>query len=628
MLIDRIKDPKWIRTAFAAVLALSLAACAESTGPASNEKTPEPTAMSATEEPEASPSASAEEHPADISERAMDNLAGKLKAGNYVSDAEGFLKLSVVSPELVIFSYEEDAYDDIALITLDHETFEGVLTDDGLIDPVYISDEDAMTVAANTIPSNWVGISGGNMFELFYNNVEKPLEFVSNDDNVKMTLIRMAGYGASALNLMHEVYMTLDAEDPSSVRFTAEVDDNVVARIFYDDLDLTLTFGNAESDPRADAWIASPSYPAAETEWSEDDLFFLNSVFLPGYGKDALPFPDFASYAMQIDEGVFADKMSIRLTDAHGTEADVEHYIDLLKEDGFTEAEQETEDGGTVTVFRKLLRPEYDSYASAYPHYEDGFVLEAGRYYETPVYDELAAINEVIGTKGYAPLEENDHLSGWSAVDNRAERTESWLYFFEYDLSMFVDVKYDDEDEVKAYLEEYGEKLAENGFTPVYTFDGEKDVLDYYESVNGSGVFRYQFAEDGETLSMQFRHEKEISAEEAIKLIGDAGIPELPLHGNLSCRNITPYHRMVRDFKGQLFLTVSQPFGSAQDAERFLDDYVSVLDDAGYYRTNPEMVGSMRENAYYNEEEDKIVAFDFFPEEDSAVINFEFVANR
>ena len=70
------------------------------------------------------------------------------------------------------------------------------------------------------------------------------------------------------------------------------------------DVDILITFGEAESDPRAEAWMKDPdrAYPEARTEWGTDEIH-LNAVFLPGYGLTAVPFPDFATYAFTLDEG-------------------------------------------------------------------------------------------------------------------------------------------------------------------------------------------------------------------------------------------------------------------------------------------------------------------------------------
>ncbi|MBR2990163.1 MAG: hypothetical protein IKF51_01715 [Solobacterium sp.] len=606
-----------LKPALSALLCLSCACAADNTEP----ETPEETGSTETETPVT------DRTPAEISETAMDNFVRKLNDGNYTIEAPGFMTTSVPSPDLVVFDYAEDMYTDLALMTLNGETFRSSLLDDAADNVQFMTTDNAVTAAGNRLPNAWMDISDDNMFNLFYNDVNAPLEFTSNDDNVKTTLMALGGYGATAMSLMHEVHMTFDAEDPTTVHFTAVVDDNPVARIYFDDLDMTLRFGDAKSDPRAEAWLKAPVYPEAETEWSQGDYFLMNSVFITKSDEKTLPFPDFASYAMRIDEDVFEQHDAIKLTDSHASEEDVAHYISVLEDEGFTPAEAEDEEGNPITVYRRVLREDYRCCVQAYPHYDNGFVLDAKKYYDHPVYNDLNEINAVIRDFGYLDLKETETLTGWNGYDAGTDITESWLYFFHYDLALYATAAFDDQEAAETYLKAYADRLMEQGYVPDNEFMADSDEPDHYVSPNGSGTFRWHYNDDG-TVTLLFRHEKEIAAEEAVMLIADAGIPEPALRGGVTCRNITEYHRMVRGFKGQLYFTVSQPFASAADAERFLDDYTAVLENAGYERTNPAMVGSLRENAYYNEEEDKFVAFDYFPADDSAMINFEFVSNK
>ena len=560
---------------------------------------------------------------ADESEKAMENFVKKLNAGNYVVDAPDYLKTTVYSPEQVYYSYYDEGIDDFGFMTLKGETFQCVLEDAGVSQVEFVSADNAIDTAAG-LPNYWMEVSDDNMFNLFYNDVEKPLQFVSYDSTVKTTLMRLAGYGNSALDLMHEVYMELDQEDPTSVRFTAVVDDNVVARIFYDDLDLTLEFGKAVSDPRIERWLKNPVYPETRTGWTEDDLFYLNSVFLPGYGNDAVPFPEFASYTMKIDEEVFNAHEKFYLTDAHGTENDLENYKSTLLNNGFTEAKAVSEDGSEETVYRRMLREDYNCYVSVYPFYDEGFAMVAERYYDNPEYDSLEEINEVITGKGFAALPESEHLKDWSAEDTAKERSESWLYFFDYDMCMEISAGYDDEEAVKAYLLDFTKQLEEKGYIPEYNTE-EGEIPESYKSPNEYSIFRYKLS-DGNTLQMQFRNEKNLAPADAAKKVADAGFPAVEFTDEMTCRDISGYHKMTRSFEG-IFFSVSQPFGSKAEAEAFLDQYTAALEGAGFYYENPEVIGSLKHFAYYNEEKDMFFAFDLFDEEDSATVNMDFVRN-
>ena len=557
------------------------------------------------------------------SEKAMKNFVNKLNAGNYVIDADGYMKTTVYSPDQVYFSYYGDGYGDYGFFTLNGDTFRAMLEGDAVSEVEYISSENAAAIAEQYLPTYWNDFSEGNMFNLFFGSDEKPLEFVSYDSTVKTTLLRLAGYGQMALSLMQEVYMTFDAEDPKSVHFTAVVDDNPAARIYFDDLDLTLEFGNAVSDARIGKWLKSPVYPETKTAWTEGDIFYFNSVFFPGYGEDSLPFPEFASFALRIDEEVFDSEEKIYMTDSHASEKDVEDYKAALLANGFSEAKQASEEGGEITVYRRVLREDYNCYISAYPFYDNGFAMLADRYYDNPVYDSLAGINETLKSFGFEELPENEHLSDWSAVDKGAERSESWLYFFDYDISLDAAVHYDDAEQAMAYLEDYADKLREKGYEVESTT--EEAGYEEVKSADGCSLFRYKDNGDG-TAALLFRHEKNPPADEISAKIRSAGFPEIRFQGNMTSRDLSRYHKLTRTFKG-LFLAVSQPFDSTAEAEAYLDAYVASLEQAGYDRENPAMIGSLKQNAYYNETEDKYVAFDYFPEEGNALITFDFVAN-
>ncbi len=552
------------------------------------------------------------------SEVAMENFVKKIEAGNYVLISGEYVTVTAASPEQVYVDYKEEGYEDFAYMTLNGETFKALLAADKAEEVEFISTETALEAASAMLPNAWVEAANGNMFDLFYNNPEAPLEFTSHDENVMMSLLKLMGYGEMAMSKMEDVHMVLDKEDPTSVHFTAVIEDDEVARIFYDDVDITVDFGTAKSDARIDQWLKDPVYPETRTAWTESDLFYLNSVFLQGYGENALPFPSFASYALRFDDEVFGNEMRILLSDPHATEADVESYKAELLANGFTKVGD--------TEYRKPLRPEYRCSVSADVTFDNGLVIQADNVYDNPTYGSLAEINEVIGKFGFEPLTDDPQFKEWKAVDTASERTESWLYFFNYDLSLYITLPYEDADALSTYLDSYCEKLNAKGFEPVYIGGGEEgEILDYYESPDHSTVFRYQ-DDTGDRIVLQFRHEKNLTPDEAKQRVKEAGFPEAPLTGNISCRDLMMYHKMTRGFDG-VFLSISQPFASAQDAESFLDNYTATLETAGFDRENPEVLGSLKQNAYYDEARDMYFAFDYFPDDKNYLVSMDFVVN-
>lgn len=555
-------------------------------------------------------------------ETAMNNFLANLAAANYVIAPEKQVKTTVYSPGQVTFiNGEGSSSDNFALMTLNGETFIGSIYKDQIVDIEFLSRKNAVDAVDYALPNSWITVADGNIWDVFYNNVDDPLEFISNSAAVKKTLLALGGYSEVVLELTEEVHMRLDAENPKTVHFTAHVNQPENRMYHYDDLDITLDFGVADSDPRVDAWLANPVYPGTKTAWTRDDIATLDQVFNRDYGALAVPFPDFASYALIFDDTAYTARSEIYLSDGHATEKDVEDYARKLLDFGYT-AVEDTQDGETVTIYRKLLREEYNAYADLYPYYEDGFVLRGGMYYEDPEYNGLEEINALLVENGFAALPETDILGEWKAKDLSRSQSESWVYFFDYNLYMPIMLTYQDLDAAKAYFEDYGRLLEEKGL--VHTYAPGENCTEY-RSANDFIVFRWTVNEEDETIRVDFKNEKSLTAEEVRSLLKAHGLPETDIHGNIGARDHTRYHYNIGQFKG-LFLTVYQPFESAAEAEAFLDAYVAELDEQDYYYTNPQKVGSNRSFLYLNEDIRKYVAFDYFPSANGATVFFELVS--
>ncbi len=555
-------------------------------------------------------------------ETAMNNFLANLAAANYVIAPEKQVKTTVYSPEQVTFiNGEGSSSDNYALITFNGETFIASIYKDQLVDIEFLSRKNAVDAVSYALPNYWITVADGNIWDIFYNNVDDPLEFISNSEAVKKTLLALGGYSEVVLELTEEVHMRLDAENPKTVRFTAHVNQPENRMYHYDDLDITMEFGAASSDPRVDAWLANPVYPGTKTAWTRDDIATLDQVFNRDYGVLAVPFPDFASYALIFDDTAYTARSEIYLSDGHATEKDVEDYARKLLDYGYT-AVEDTQGGETVTIYRKLLREEYNAYADLYPYYEDGFVLRGGMYYEDPEYNGLEEINALLVQNGFAALPETDNLGEWKAKDLSKSQSESWVYFFDYNLYMPMMLTYKDLDAAKAYFEDYGRKLEETGF--IHTYAPGENCTEY-RSANDFIVFRWTINEDEEMIRVDFKNEKSLTVEEVCSLLKAHGLPETDIHGDIGARDHTRYHYNISQFNG-LFLTVYQPFESAQEAEAFLNAYVAELDELDYYYTNPQKVGSNRSFLYLNEDIRKYVAFDYFPSANGATVFFELVS--
>ena len=586
------------------VMCLFLAGCSGSSEPAG--KTAEPAG-----EPDSF----------EISEQAMNNFIAKISEGNYTMRNPGYLETQVYSKDLVWFDYFDMLHDGFAVMSVNNETFQGFLEDTGLSYVTFLGEGQAIDTASPRLLNYWLdeNVSGGNIYNLFYNQQDEPLTFVSYEDVVKESLVTFAGYSSNAVRLMQEVYLEMDDVNPSVVHVRAAVDDDLVARVSYDDIDITVTFGDAKSNAEAEAWMKNPVYPAARTDWDDMDEFILNSVFLPEYGREAVPFPKFASYAFMNDQENFVTNDEAYMRDSHASEEDMAAYIELLKSEGFTEAKDE---GTGNVVYRKILREDYSCWSEIELEYNNGVDMYARKYYECASYDGLEEINPVITKYGFTALPESDNFTSVTAEDRADEQTESWLYFFDYDSVLYVNMDFKDREEAESYLETYVDGLAEAGFNPT---GGDEEEPDRYTSDNEFASFKYQFA-DEDTVSLLYKVQRYISADEAEQMIAAAGFPEIDLREPNESRDLARFYKVQYGMDLKTFLTVSQSYDSAEEAEAFLNAYEEKLNAAGFERVNPDNVGTLKNIAIYNEEKGMLVALDFFETEGGASVNFDFKA--
>ncbi|MBQ6333875.1 MAG: hypothetical protein IJI46_02240 [Erysipelotrichaceae bacterium] len=563
---------------------------------------------------------------AEISEKAMENFVAKLEEGNYTIDAPEYKKTSVYSKDLVSFDYVEDVYDDYVIMSLDDESFQAYLKEDGSLDEVeFLGEGKAIDAAGSKLPSYLLQISNGNMFELFYNDTNEPLTFFSHEDLVKDTLRSFVGYNENAINLMEDVYLIMDKMDPGVVHLKAVVNDDQVARVFYDDIDVTISFGKAESNEAAEAWLKAPVYPEGKKEWDYADEFVLNSVFLTGYGLEAVPFPSFASYAMKMDQENFLMDDEVCIRDSKASQQDMKDYIATLLAEGFEKATEIDDEGNDKIVYRKLLREEYDCYSSINVEYNDGVDITARKYYDCPTYDDLDGINAVLKKVGYPVLDDSLEYESITAKDKASQSAESWLYFYKYDAVLETAIKVKDRQAAENYMAAYVDKLVNNGYAP----STESEVTEgiYYASENGFNRFVYEFTGD-DTLNIQFKAEKYISPAEAEKLVTSIGFPAIKFSEPIACRDLTEFAKVRNGMDMYGYYTISQTFKNGEEAEKYLSDYEAALNEMGFDRVNPENVGSLKSVALYNEEKNMLVGIDYFNQENDALVNMDFEAYK
>ena len=208
--------------------------------------------------------------------------------------------------------------------------------------------------------------------------------------------------------------------------------------------------------------------------------------------------------------------------------------------------------------------------------------------------------------------------------DTALALSESWLYFFDYAANTYVDIDFTDKDSMQEYLNAYIETLSNAGFRPHYVGGGEEEI-EYYENENGFANFRYQFLDD-DTVSLLFREQRYIPAEEVSKRIGEAGFPEITFTEPISAKDLTLFEKAQYGKDDRLFMAVSKTFETSEEAENFLNAYEEKLNAAGFERVNPSETGSLKNVVLLNEDGSMLVGVDFFEQSSGTMINMDFEA--
>ena len=559
-----------------------------------------------------------EKSAAEISEAAMDSFIDKIGSGNYVVECEAnVFEATVASDDLVYYTfpinYGGDKFDGYALMTVnERETLLGLLGENGMERLEFAGEGAAFELAKNLehepftsiLPNSWIDEAGGNVWDLFYNDPEDPLKFTTNSDGIKTFIKLYAGIGDMVMPRMQEVYLELDAEDPTEAHVRTSFSEGYPA---IADVDIVITFGIAEADERAVAWMNDEDrvMPEAKTEWGADEVN-LNAVFLPGYGLTAVPFPDFATYALNIDLSRILAEDLIAARDCRATEDDMKAYAAKLVENGFEETEDEYGD----VCYRLLLREKTKCYSSIYLDYDDGVNILAEKYYEFPKYEGRDEVNEVLASHGYPELPEKDGISVVSAVDGANAELEGWLYLFDFDLVLHAQLSYDDRAAAEEYMNGYVGSLE--GFEPKGGETTEYDEVEVYlgEDVDITDVYKlrgaaeddvyyklktddeirsfiYHFNEDGKTVTLAFKTEKYVSADEVQRMITEAGFSEADLSAYDSCRDLKRFKKVMYGLDFDLDLALTLVFETPEDATAYLDVIADKMLDDGFGKADP-----------------------------------------
>ena len=582
--------------------------------------------------------------PWEITDSAKGYLADKINAADYVVDAkagsEDFLKTVVCSEDLVLFDYYEDAlYSDFAIVTVNgNETFQTFFSENGLRNTQFWKNGKAVDLVKGTSKilnslNPYGQVTKEDFDELFYNYPEDPLKLSSREEAVIEIMCQLCNVTGFARTNVREVILTLDAENPSEAVMTADVNGTEVKA--------TITFGNAVSDPRVDGWVNDPDreYPAAQDGWLETedgeqiDRDIINSVFLLAGNErcvdeetDLIPFPEFASYAFTVNRDTFYVTESVELFDCRATVRDMQNYAWTLLRKGYVAVAEEDGD----IYYRKLLRTHrgIDCYISVFLEYDGGVGVYAEKYYTESSYDDLDVINGRITAEANLPaLPESDNFVAVHADDITFSFTESVLGISDYDLTLYIDLRYEDEEEASEYIENY---LKLCGF-PEAHIEGDGAFFSSLTKSNGNVIteevsVKYGFFNS--TLTVIIKHVTCIGAEELNGLLSVYGFPSVSaIFGEYpsDCRRNALYQKYANNLVHEDNLEVSVQFDGASACEEFLENYIGSMrlgeEDTEWERlpAATARIDTSYEAGYYNAEKGILFCFRFLGDSDSTL---------
>lgn len=556
------------------------------------------------------------------SEAAMNNFLAKVDNLDYSIRCEDYVTISAHSNNLIDINFDDDSsFTDFGYITVNHETFRTRYGNNAISSMDFLGIDDASEAANDILLNSWMDydVSEGNIWNLFYNDPDNPLTFTSHDESVIELIMKYSNINELNKQRIQNIYLALDAEDPAECRVTADIADGLTP---IDPIDLVITFGNSPTNSVAEAWMNNQNrqYPAARTEWGDDYKFVLDSVFISGYGEAAVPFPTFASYAFIINEGDFISTEEARIKDFHATQQDLQDYAQLLMDNGFSPVVDEP------NTFRKLLRAEYNCYSNIKLEYDNGVSIIANRYYDMPSYDNLTDINSLVTSKGFIELPNYSSIKSYDAIDRTNKEIEGFLYLFNYDLYLYIDIEYDNYDALMGDLTSYGNTLVQNGYQICYINEDDPTLgIDRYEYESPLGImsFRYHIFEDGR-VTLLFKSEKYISPSDTMTQLENKHFITFDSNYIISSKDIALFQNVEFKENYKNYYSVTLDFDTQEARDTFLSSYLPQLyQDGDYTMELPEDCGINWLYSFYNPTYDIIVGFEI--DLASNRVNFIFV---
>ncbi|MCR4899003.1 MAG: hypothetical protein K5892_07290 [Acholeplasmatales bacterium] len=527
------------------------------------------------------------------SEVVMNNFLYNLDALKYTIDTPNYRTVNVSSNNLISFNYTDGQHLDYSYMTIKNEnstgkkideTFKATFDGETINKIEYMGSDKSIDYVYSSLPNYWTSYeaSEGNIWNLFYNNVDNPLEFMSKDSTVINTCKNFAGIGDMFASRIDHIVLTASTISANNVTITVKFDDGYP---ILNDIDFTISFGNSKGDDRAKAWMENENrqYPEILTQYDDVYEFILDSVFLPGYGTTAVPFPDYASYALTINGDNYASTDEVVIRDSHATEENKDNYIKKLKDLGFTETKEELSGGTYLTKYRILLREKYKCYSDVLVEYSEtyGVSIFASKYYDEETYNDLDGINDAINSLGFIKLNKTDNFTEFYATDEKNHRTEDLLYFFDYNMALNVQIRYSDLEKVNTYMETYINNLLDNN----YVKKVQEDEI-YYEYSNSNIKRSVRYTIEGDLVLMFYKSEQFINNQTAYNELIANGFETTTADKIDKCRDLYTYLNVKFDYDDTLAYSLQYVFDTEEEVTTFLDNVTANAIQNGFVTIN------------------------------------------
>ena len=549
-----------------------------------------------------------------VSEKGMTNFFNKLGESSYTvyGDESGGLTTAVHDENTVTWFFKEDSsYVDHFCVTVDYETYYGVIDDKTdpdnpkLAQMTFMDKDNAVNVSEPVLPTYWASkeICGGNIWSLFHNfDQEHPLRYtVSKNLNFNDSICAMCDFGGFEDSKIDDLLLEFDQVDvtKATLSFT-HIPSGTQTRVPGS---LSIEFGkDVRTSDLVSAWVNNPDrdYPEPVGDygaWPSQFATAVRNIYAANLLTDptkALPYDDFFSYATNFNSKTYMYDDFVQVHDFHATQEGVEQYMDTLVAAGFTPAV-----GPSGTVFRSpelRHRDGYQLFADVSLTYTpgDGLIIKTQPYYTHTSYGTRELVNTHIqSAQGQGPTKEkfpefpaptSAAITKFYGEDEQFHGYEDRVGFYDYDLFMYVHIEYKDSKAMDDYLNAYYNELLNRGFTY------NRSYQEYSKSdLESKCVMRIEDISNGKATFL-FWNEKYVNPDVAIANVNTDGFPNyeetLSKESINSIMDIKGYFKFIDGLDFKYYYSMQTNYDSYQTVKGLADAYGDALIDAEFSRTS------------------------------------------